>query len=93
MTHTDFAMPVRSMYIRLGAQGRVVIPAPLRRALDLSEGDELVARAEGQTLVLQPRAEELKRLQAELRAARGSDSLVEQLIAERRLEGRDDSRE
>jgi len=37
---------VAPMDIRLGAQGRLVLPASLRRALSLSAGDALVARVE-----------------------------------------------
>ena len=33
-----------SVEVSLGRQGRLVIPAPLRRALELEEGDRLKAR-------------------------------------------------
>ncbi|MGB5774161.1 MAG: AbrB/MazE/SpoVT family DNA-binding domain-containing protein, partial [Sedimenticolaceae bacterium] len=33
--------------VQLGPQGRLVIPAHLRRALDLKPGDRLIARKEG----------------------------------------------
>ena len=35
-----------SVEVSLGRQGRLVIPAPLRRSLGLEEGDRLVARQE-----------------------------------------------
>lgn len=42
-----------SVEVSLGRQGRLVIPAPLRRALELEEGDRLVARQEADRLVLE----------------------------------------
>lgn len=36
-----------SVEFRIGAQGRGVLPAPVRRAAHVDEGDRLVARAEG----------------------------------------------
>jgi AbrB family looped-hinge helix DNA binding protein len=33
-----------SVEVSLGRQGRLVIPAPLRRVLELEEGDRLMAR-------------------------------------------------
>ncbi len=37
--------------IQIGAQGRVVIPAHLRKALGFKPGDRLVARQVGESLV------------------------------------------
>jgi len=56
----------------------------MRRSLGLEQGDELAARVEGRSIVLEPRDELLRRMQDELRAARGKRSLVDELIAERR---------
>ena len=42
-----------SVEVSLGRQGRLVIPAPLRRSLELEEGDRLVARQEADRLVLE----------------------------------------
>lgn len=58
----------------------------MRRALGIEQGDELAARVEGQRIVLEPRGELLRRMQAELRGTRGERSLVDELIAERRGE-------
>ena len=33
--------------LRIGAKGRSVLPAPVRRAAHVAEGDRLIARAEG----------------------------------------------
>jgi AbrB family looped-hinge helix DNA binding protein len=40
---------------QVGAQGRVVIPAALRKALNLKPGERLVARRVGESLVLERR--------------------------------------
>jgi AbrB family looped-hinge helix DNA binding protein len=37
--------------VQLGAQGRLVIPAHLRKALDLKLGERLLARREGESIV------------------------------------------
>jgi bifunctional DNA-binding transcriptional regulator/antitoxin component of YhaV-PrlF toxin-antitoxin module len=67
----------------------VVIPAALRRELELEPGQTLMAHVESKRLVLESRAQILERLRAELRAAkRPGVSAVDELIAERREEAR-----
>jgi AbrB family looped-hinge helix DNA binding protein len=72
--------------IKLGRQGRIVIPATLRRELKLREGDLLDARVEGGRLVLETPRAILERLRSELREAAGDRDLVAELLAERRAE-------
>jgi AbrB family looped-hinge helix DNA binding protein len=72
--------------LRIGAQGRLVLPSAMRRALGIKQGDELTARIDGGRIVLEPRGELLRRMQDELRGSRGKHSLVDELIAERRCE-------
>ena len=72
----------------MGAQGRVVLPVAIREELRLREGDELVARTDGERLVLERREVLLEDLRRELREATGDRSLVDELIAERRREAR-----
>lgn len=70
---------------RLGKQGRLVIPAEVRAALGLSPGDRLHLYLSGQRLVLerqQDAAAQLRGLGANIPKAR---SLVDELLAERRL--------
>ena len=79
--------------VRLGAQGRLVVPAPIRKALGFRPGETLVARVEDEHLVIEkPEAVE-RRLHARFRQFEGR-SLAEELIAERREEARkeEDSR-
>lgn len=72
----------------MGAQGRVVLPATIRRELGLNEGDELVASTDGERLVLERRETLLEELRQELHDATGDRSLVDELIAERRREAK-----
>lgn len=69
----------------LGQQGRLVIPADVRAALGLAPGDRLHLHVAGHRLVLQRQqdaAAELRGLAANVPRTR---SLVEELLAERRL--------
>lgn len=74
--------------VRLGAQGRLVVPAALRKALGLQAGDTLVARVEDGRLVLETRASIKRRLQARYRQIPANRCLSDELIAERRAEAR-----
>ncbi|MCC5870046.1 MAG: AbrB/MazE/SpoVT family DNA-binding domain-containing protein [Gammaproteobacteria bacterium] len=70
----------------LGKQGRVVIPAHLRHALDLKPGDRLIARQDGDRIVLErPEAVE-RRLKSRLANIPKGVSLVDELLADRRAE-------
>ncbi|MDZ7754714.1 MAG: AbrB/MazE/SpoVT family DNA-binding domain-containing protein [Gammaproteobacteria bacterium] len=72
--------------IQVGAQGRLVIPAALRKALHLKPGDRLVARQVGDALVLERREAVVKRLRGAFAHIPPNRSLVDELIAERRAE-------
>lgn len=72
--------------IQVGAQGRLVIPAALRKALNLRPGDRLVARKVGDSLVLERRETIEKRLWEMYAQIPKEVSLVDELIAERRAE-------
>ncbi len=75
---------VISNEIQIGAQGRLVIPVVLRKALNLEPGDKLIARKVGDSLVLERREAIEKRLQDRFRHVPGDVSLAKELIAERR---------
>lgn len=74
--------------VSLGRQGRLVIPAPLRRSLGLEEGDRLVARQDGNRLVLEKPEQIKQRLKARFAQVPAERRLVEELLAERRQESR-----
>jgi AbrB family looped-hinge helix DNA binding protein len=80
--------PSASVEVSLGRQGRLVIPAPLRRSLGLAEGDRLVARQEADRLVLEKPEQIKQRLKARFAQVPSERRLVEELIAERREENR-----
>jgi AbrB family looped-hinge helix DNA binding protein len=72
--------------VRMGPQGRVVIPARLRQALSLDPGDVLIAHVDGDRLVLERRSAVLDRLRAAFAAVPRGVSLVDELAADRRRE-------
>ncbi len=76
----------KSAEVRVGPQGRLVVPARLRRKLGIESGDLLVARAEGDRLVLERRDTILARLQGRFAHIPSDVSLADELIAERRRE-------
>jgi AbrB family looped-hinge helix DNA binding protein len=75
--------------VRLGPQGRLVVPVELRRALGLEDGSELAIRSDGRRLILEPRREVLRRLRR--RFADVEVSLAEELAADRRAEAERES--
>lgn len=72
--------------VQIGAQGRLVIPAILRKALDLKPGDRLIARKVGDSLVLERRETLEQRLWEMFSRIPKDVSLVDELLAERRAE-------
>ena len=69
------------------AGGKIVIPAKLRRAMGVKEGDTLVVEEQDGALVIRTRWDALRRLQDEMRRLVPADvDMVEELIAERRRE-------
>lgn len=72
--------------VSLGRQGRLVIPAQLRRSLGLEEGDRLVVRQEADRLVLEKPEQIKQRLKARFARVPVERRLVEELIAERRVQ-------
>lgn len=71
--------------LRIGAQGRVVLPAGLRAALGIGEGSTVVAYIEGEGRLVIESPEAIQRaLLAEWSEVAGAASLVDELRAERR---------
>jgi antitoxin PrlF len=69
----------------LGQQGRLVIPAEVRAALGLAVGDRLYLRVAGQRLVLERPADAIEELRGLASVVPTDRSLVEELLAERRV--------
>jgi AbrB family looped-hinge helix DNA binding protein len=73
--------------IRIGTQGRIVLPREIREELGAEEGATYIARVEDGRLVLESRAAILARMQDRWRdVAPPGVSLVDELIADRRAE-------
>ena len=83
----------RKDLVHVGPQGRIVIPAHIREALDIRPGQDLIARVEDGRLVLERREQIIARLQDMFTKASRGVSQVDELIAERREEARREARE
>lgn len=81
----------QSSEVQLGAQGRLVIPASLRKAMGLRPGERLVARRVGDSIVLERRDAVERRLKSRFAAVSGDISLAGELINERKQEARNES--
>ena len=79
--------------VTLGEQGRFVVPAEMRRALELRPGDQLVLRAEDDRLVIEKVETVEKRLLARFANIPPGVSLADELIAERREWAKRDAEE
>ncbi len=76
---------------RLGSDGRIVLPAVVRRALGLRPGDQLIVDVEGREIRLVTVAEAARRAQELVRRyVDTGESLAESLVAERRRESADE---
>ena len=83
------AVDTKSVAVRVGNQGRIVIPAELRQALGIASGEKLIARVEDGRLILETKESITASLQKLFRdAVPKSVSLADELIAERRAEAR-----
>lgn len=75
---------LKPIEVHLGCQGRLVIPASLRRSLELVEGDKLILREEEGRLVLEKQETIKQRLKARFNKVPKERSLADELITERR---------
>ncbi|MCY3931363.1 MAG: AbrB/MazE/SpoVT family DNA-binding domain-containing protein [Acidobacteria bacterium] len=80
---SDTTTPVS---VRFGAQGRLVVPSPLREALGFKSGDPLVVRVQEGRLVVESRESAVRRIQE--RFGFPGRNVVDELIADRRREAR-----
>jgi len=77
--------------LRVNENGRVVIPAAFRKALGINAGDEVVLRMEDDELRITTLKRRLERAQRLVRKhVKPGTSLVDELIAERREEAKNE---
>lgn len=75
-------------------QGRVTIPAPVRHAAGIEPGTPLTVYEEDGRVVLETRAQLAARIRRDVAADwSGPDSVVDELIAERRQTAHEEERE
>jgi AbrB family looped-hinge helix DNA binding protein len=86
--HNYIAMPDTSTisWTRVDPQGRVVIPAELRRRLDLEPGSSVAFVLQDGLLSLMTVGQGIERAQRIVRKHTKGKSLVDELLAERRAE-------
>lgn len=82
----DMASQAKIYAVRVGRQGRVIIPAPLRKELGLHSGDTLLCGATRDKLVLTVRNAAERELWARFAGVRGS--LARELMRDRRREAK-----
>lgn len=75
-----------SYHAKLIKGGKIVIPAELRRDLNLMDGDTLVVERDGDTIVIKPGRQVLREIQAKVKALIKEPFTVDDFIAERRAE-------
>jgi AbrB family looped-hinge helix DNA binding protein len=77
-------MPVE--FVRMGRNGRLSLPAKVRREIGMPEGGSLMVRVEDGEVRLEPMAHAIARVQALVRGyVPEGTSLTAELSAERRL--------
>jgi AbrB family looped-hinge helix DNA binding protein len=76
---------LQTIKLHVGPQGRIVIPARLRRAWGIEKGSVLLARLEEDQLVLEKPSQVLERVKRRFAALQNQPSLADELIAERRV--------
>ncbi len=75
--------------VQVGTEGRVVIPAHIRKQLGIEPGEELIVRVDDGRIVMEKPEDMIRRVQEMFEAkVPPGVSLVDELIAERREEAR-----
>ena len=78
---------------RINENGRLVIPAEIRQALDIVPGDEVVLEMRDDELRITTQRRRIERAQRRAQKyVKGRRSLVNELLAERRQAAQDETR-
>jgi len=86
--YDTFLFRAMNTTLEVGPQGRIVIPATIRKAMGIEVGAKLVARVEDGRLVLETQDQLLNQFYSRFAQARlqPGESIVDELIAEHRGE-------
>ena len=84
---------LRHNEVRVGPQGRLVIPANVRRAMDIVPGEILLVEIKDGQLVFEKPSQVMARLKKTFKNVPANVSLADELIAERREEAHRESEE
>lgn len=74
---------------QVSAGGRIVIPAEIRRLMDIHSGDQVVLSYQNGELHISTRKQRLQQAKDIVKACAGNNSLAEELLEERRSEVND----
>lgn len=77
---------MQTVELSVGKQGRIVIPASLRRQLAIQPGSRLLARVEDGRLVMETKKQLWQSIHAACEVIPPDTSLTQELIDERRAE-------
>ena len=78
-----------SLIAQVSAGGRIVIPAEIRRKMDIHSGDQVILSYHDGELHIATRKQRLQQAKDIVKASAGNISLVEELVEERRAEAND----
>lgn len=81
-------------YVKIGEDGRVVIPSSLRKELNIKPGDTLVLESDGDSLLVRGYERVLQEVQEAFGDLAAPDVLLsEELLRDRRAEAERESRD
>jgi AbrB family looped-hinge helix DNA binding protein len=87
-------MKIEGIQAHINQNGRIVIPAVIRRAMGLKLGDSIVMSLEDGVLRIEPQKTRVRRVQESLSKLIPADRVLsDELIAERREEARRETEE
>ncbi len=90
----DEPIAIEKAKSRLNENGRIVIPAAIRKAMDLRPGDTLLLSVEGGILKIESHRTRIRRIQESMRQLIPPDRILsDELIADRREEARSEMEE